>query len=569
MDELPQYVPLRDRARDSIDSPASDEGAPGCEEAFIDPEKGENTPDRIDRIRQVIEKLFQLFRLVLQCLLPSFLLPKSGEPRKLHPTAWLGICTQANTQPHIDIDLITDGLRGIASLLVAIHHASLLGFSWTIHDGWAPNRHQTAWFVRLPIFRLLISGPPQVAIFFVVSGYAISHKALKFSHQGRFAEAGSSLFSSVFRRHPRLFSKCCTYQFIHGPSLTTVVPAGIVVFCTALVTWLDPTWFGTNGFPDVAVPTRTVPQAPNLVDQLRNWYNAEIQSTRPISNGFYEQADPHIRPNPYDPNLWTLPMEFSSSMVVFLFLMACTKLHDCVRMALALSLIIYLQYYFDFPALHMFLSGMLICDLHFEIDEIMANPDGRSGTSIVTALGCVWNTTAYRAIKQFRHSYIVGRVIGFSAFIFALWLLSTPELNYGVHESWGYGTLSSWVSAWYGDHLLSPYGAIFLVLTLDHAAFLQPIFTNRFSQYMGKISYSLYMIHGPLLWSVGLKLAHFSIDHVTGGDTNIKYTFGMFLAFGLWWPIAIYLSDLTVRYIDGNCVYFSKWVYEKLSKKDA
>lgn len=111
--------------------------------------------------------------------------------------------------------LTTDGLRGIASLLVVFHHASLLGFSWEIHDGWSPTRHQIAWFIRLPIIRLLISGPPQVDMFFVVSGYAISHKALKLSHQGRFAEAGSSLYSSVFRRHPRLFCKCSTWGRRH------------------------------------------------------------------------------------------------------------------------------------------------------------------------------------------------------------------------------------------------------------------------------------------------------------------------------------------------------------------
>lgn len=318
----------------------------------------------------------------------------------------------------------------------------------------------------------------------------------------------------------------------------------------------------------MAVPTRTVPQAESLLGQLRNFYDAEIQSTRPISNGFYEQADPHVKQNPFDPNLWTLPMEFSSSMVVFLFLVASTRLHNRVRMSLALFLIIYLQYYFDFPALHMFLSGMIICDLHFEVDDIISNSELRSDTFITSAWTRVRGNAVCRIVAKLKNSYMIGRIIGLTVFIFALWLLSTPELTYGPHESWGYMTLSSWVSPWYGDHFLSPYGAILMVLTLDHTRFLHPLFTNRFSQYMGRISYSLYMIHGPLLWSVGLKLAHFTLDHITGGDTNVKYTFGMLLAFALWWPIAIYLSDLTVRYVDDNCVWLSRWVYVKLSKKD-
>lgn len=335
---------------------------------------------------------------------------------------------------------------------------------------------------------------------------------------------------------------------------------------------MDSSWFGTDGFPNVAVPVRTVPQAPDLIGQLRNWYNAEIRSTRPISNGFYEQADPHIEPNPYDPNLWTLPMEFSSSMVIFLFLMACSRLYSKVRIGLAASLIVYLQYYFDFPALHMFLSGMLICDLHFEIHKTLSKwANERSGSIILSAAACVRVKAVFRIMDRimdsFKHLYIFGRVFSLLVFFFALWILSTPELNYGVHQSWGYVTLSSWISAWYGDHLLSPYGAILLVLILDHSPFLQPLFTNRFAQYMGKISYSLYMIHGPLLWSVGLKLGHFTTDHVTGADNDLNYTLGMMLAFVLWWPIAIYLSDLTFRHIDRNCVWVSKWVYEKLCKR--
>lgn len=261
-------------------------------------------------------------------------------------------------------------------------------------------------------------------------------------------------------------------------------------------------------------------------------------------------------------------MEFSSSMVVFLFLMAGAKLHNRVRMSLALFFIIYLQYYFDFPALHMFLSGMLICDLHFEISELFSDTDGNSGTFALAMWARVRGNVVSRTVDRLKQSYVIGRVIGLAAVILAAWLLSTPELNYGPHESWGYMTISSWVSPWYGDHLLSPYGAILMVLVLDHTPFLQTLFTNRFSQYMGKISYSLYLIHGPLLWSLGLRLAHFTIDNITGGETNGRYFAGMMLAFFFWWPIAIYLSDLTVRHIDDNCVWLAKWVYEKLCKKE-
>lgn len=350
------------------------------------------------------------------------------------------------------------------------------------------------------------------------------------------------------------------------------MPAAIVVFCSAMMPLLDPTWFGSDGFPDVAVPTRTVPQSETLLGNLRNWYDAELGSTRPIQNGIYEQDNPHVIQNPYDPNLWTLPLEFSSSMVVFLFLMAGARLRNRVRIALAFLLIVYLEYNFDFVAILMFLSGMLICDVHFEVDKWFAKPEGGRQTSVLPTRGPwarVRTSIGSRALIRVQNSCIVQRVLPLSAFVLALWLLSAPEAYRGLHESWGFVTLSAWAPAWYGDHILYPLGAILLVLVVDYTPFLQSLFTNRFSQYMGRISYSLYLIHGPLLWSVGLKLAHYTIENITGGDTNEKYFFGMMLAFAMWWPMAIYLADLTVRHVDDNCVWLARWAYEKLSKTDA
>lgn len=338
-----------------------------------------------------------------------------------------------------------------------------------------------------------------------------------------------------------------------------------------MITYLIPTWFGTIGFVGVAIPTRTVPQASSFLGQLKNWFDAEIQSTRPLANGFYESTDPHIKENTFDPNLWTLPMEYTSSMVVFLFLMAGAKLKNRVRMALAMFLIVYFQYNWDFPAIHLFLAGMLICDLHFELDEMHSESDTNTDNFPLAtrARAKARGNIVMRTIDRAKHSNVVGRLFGFAAFMVAMWLLCTPELTYAPHETWGYMTLTGWVSPWYGDHILTPTGAILLVLVLDQTPYLQILFTNRFSQYLGKISYALYLIHGPLLWSVGLRIAHFTVGSITGGDTDGAHFAGMMLAFALWWPMTIYLSDLVVQHIDDNCVWLARWTYEKLSKEDA
>ncbi|KAF3762279.1 hypothetical protein M406DRAFT_46697, partial [Cryphonectria parasitica EP155] len=425
-----------------------------------------------------------------------------------------------------------DGLRGLAAFFVVLHHSSLVWFSWKIHGGWNPNSDQTAWFVRLPIIRFFISGAPQVRIFFVVSGYAISHKPIKLARQGRYAEIGATLSSSVFRRHSRLF-----------------LPAACITLLSALIIQLDPGWFGSEGLEGVAVPTRTVPHANNLLDQLWHFKDAEIQATNPISQGLAQGGESRVYLNPYDPNLWTLPMEFSSSFVVFLFLTAFARIRNRVRMFFALGVIVYFQYNFGYWALYPFLCGMLICDIHFEMDEIRAKyaagPDS-ADTSVLP----------------------IGVVFGLAAFLGSLWLLSTPDAFLGSKQSWGFVTLVSWVPETLRDQALVPTGAALLVLVVDQFPFLQILFTNSFAQYMGRISYALYLVHGPLLWSLGLSFAHTTLD-LTGKEGDWQYGFGIFLAACLWWPIAIYAADLTARFVDENCVRLGRWVYEKLLKQES
>lgn len=396
-----------------------------------------------------------------------------------------------------------------------------------------------------------------MALFFVVSGFAISYKPLKLARQGNYAEVGTTLFSSVFRRHSRLF-----------------LPAAFVTLCCALVTQMDANFYGYDGLPGAAVPIRVPPRANNLWGQLNHWAWTEITFTNPVLNGLVQADDPHIAGNPYDANLWTLPIEFSSSLVVFMFLTAFSRVHNRVRLLAAFLVGMYLQWYFLYWAVFLFFGGMLVCDLHFETEELRAKYAQRSEAGDDTVLP-MWARGPQgfisRITSKLTSSYgigrLAGRVVGVVAFVLALHVLSVPATNLGAHDTFGYVWITSLVPIHMGDHLLVPLAAIMTVFILDHAPFLQILFTNPFSQYLGKISFSLYMLHGPMLWSVGLKLSHFFLN-ITGWDTGVQYVLGVFLAACVWWTITIYFSDLTATYVDEPCVRFSKWAYGKLSKKD-
>lgn len=438
-------------------------------------------------------------------------------------------------------------------------------FSWDIHGGWAPGMGQP-WLYqlfKLPIIRLFISGPPQVALFFVVSGYAISYKPLRLMRQGRFAEVGATLCSSVFRRHTRLF-----------------LPAVIVTFFCALATQMDQGWFpdGLHGQQGAVIPALPPPHLAGLMDQLWNWAATQVVHANPIKNGLAQGDQPNVADNPYDPPLWTLPVEFSGSMIVFGFLVAFTRVRGRVRMAAALLVAFYVQYYFVFWAVFAFIGGMFICDLHFEVDEVLARRAESSGGShgYYDNVLPVWAARVHqnhvsRIITKFTRSYGMGRVVrrvcGVAAFVFALMLLSVPERHLGASMSWGYATITSWAPIRFGDHLLVPLGAVLTVLVLDLAPFLQILFSNPFSQYLGRISFAIYLIHGPLLWSVGSKLTNYFIG-LTGGNTGPAFVIAIFLASCFWWILAIYLADLTATYVDQPVLQFTRWAYGKLSRKD-
>ena len=422
-------------------------------------------------------------------------------------------------------------------------------FSWDIQSAWTPNPPRRWWLYQLPILRLVVSGLAPVCVFFVVSGYTISHRFLTLARRGEFEKAGSAIASSIFRRHTRLF-----------------LPAAVVSFVTAMMTYLN--LFPDQGLPGVAVPTRIPPQFDSLWGQLRHYILAEVFTTDPIGQP-HLRGDSVGRPDPpYDPHLWTLPIEFTSSMVVFMFLTAFTRVHNKVRMLFALGLAVYLQWIFVYWGMFLFLGGMFLCDLHFELEDSQWWwSDSRSELQHHGASPLDGHET--RATKRSNTAYrVLGRAVGLVSFLLSLWLLSMPEDLEEAAQAPGYMTLTSWVPPRFQEALVIPVGAVLTVLVVDQTTFLQILFTNRFSQYMGKISFSLYMIHGPLLYSLGLVLGRWTVALVGDGETDTSYAFGILLAFILWAPAAIYVSDLTTTFVDTKAIEFSRWAYGILLRNE-
>ncbi|KAI1352261.1 acyltransferase family-domain-containing protein [Xylaria sp. FL0043] len=462
---------------------------------------------------------------VLQCirtfkvLLPSFLRSSTApaKPEKQRPTAWL------------------DGLRGIAALFVVLHHMSLIWFSWDIHNGWANwDDH----FIQLPIIRLVISGKANVMLFFVISGYALSWKPLNLIQNGEHLAMYQALASSIFRRHPRLF-----------------IPAAMICSPAPLIAYFG--GFTGQGMPGTAINPTNPPRFDSIWEQFGNY----AASLMPLSDFYGPGPIPWI----YSDSLWTLPVEFKSSLVVFSLLLALARCKTRSRVVITLCVAVYSFWYLHWGEF-LFIGGMLAVELNLRARRwtIVREPQLNEGGDGVR----VRRRTSLWLIAL--KNQVLRPLYSTAAFLAALFVLSMPEHDRHASDSWGYDVLIHLIPAHFRDtgatdYFWQPLAAVFLVLVIDNTRFLQAIFTTQLAQYLGRVSFALYLVHMLILHSLGFWLGKCFLQ-LTGSHSPWSYGAGIGLAAVTVGFIIMWAADLGSRFVDANAVRFTVWAYGKLCK---
>ena len=451
-------------------------------------------------------------------LIPSFLQRYvSGEPpvpSKLHAIAAL------------------DGLRGWACLLVFNFHF-LFTYTWKVAVGWG-FAEGNFWIHQLPFFHLLVSGHIMVAIFFVLSGYVLCYKPIKTIHQRNFDQTFKALASSTFRRALRLYI----------PSIIGL----ICVFVAVRIGFYNYSWVvikeghtirGTN---EQHPPIYRSPRK-----QFWDLYSTIAVLLNPFDWGLFY--------NNYNPHLWTIPVEFRCSLVVFLTTLGTSRLPSTIRMVLIVCLICFCMRHGRWDVV-MFLFGML-----------MAEADLINGT---------WEEPAHQISvatdKQIRIRFTPGgkvvanisrRRFWIAVFLLGLYIGSSPNLGY----KWTPGYMWLWhiTPKTYGEPHRFPQtiGAALIVFGINRSPDIQKLFTNRLSQYLGKISYSFYIVHGPILHSIGYSIMP-TIWNITGKETNVQYCFGFLIGWLICLSLSIWAGDLFWRAVDIPSVKFARVLEDRL-----
>jgi peptidoglycan/LPS O-acetylase OafA/YrhL len=370
-------------------------------------------------------------------LLPSFVADalrtdhKAHKPARLHPTSYL------------------DGLRGIAALVVFICHYTEDHYEYFTPSYGLNGSDGPSALIQLPFVRIIYSGRPMVHIFFVISGFALSYKPLKAIHAHDIEKCHALLASSAFRRPFRLFAPCIVSTFL----IMLLIQAGLLY---------EP--------------------LPTFSGQVYDWAFALFHSiTWPWA------WDYDLRP-PYDIHLWTIPIEFVHSMLLFTVILTLSPVRRPIRLLIVFGLMVYCLACGRWAGFE-FLGGSLIA----EVQLIKTN----AHASMVKP---------QETLQRKRHaamSFI--RVMCYVTLILSAWFVGgwpnedaerTPGISYLLANTpYPYNRMDALApqKMWFAI------SAMLIVWSFSQLPSMRRLLESSVSQYFGRISYAVYIVHGPVM----------------------------------------------------------------------
>ncbi|KAI6247395.1 O-acetyltransferase PaAT-1 [Erysiphe necator] len=417
-----------------------------------------------------------------------------------------------------------DGLRGFAALIVYCGHHQLwardvIGAGAILENSWG---YENRWyFACLPGIRLFFSGGHlAVTIFFVISGYVLSAKPLSYIQSAEYLKLQDNIGSALFRRWLRLY---------------------IPVICTTFIYMTSWHLFG--------IWTASPEHKKTYAEELWNYY-IEFKN---FSFVFRGSGNDWLT---YNFHVWSIPVEFRGSIIIYTVLAAFSRCTVSARLWCTVGLIFYFMYITDGAHYAMFLTGMILCDL--DLLSLKGN------------------------LPNFFHIFSPHKkVICYTLFIIGIYLGGVPSFKQEyeiLQESPGWRWLSVFKPQAVFDYkwFYLYWASLFMVFTIPRISTLKRFFEWRFCQYLGKISFAFYLVHGPVLWILGDRLyvaAGWSRE-VHGGalpgwinlfPLSKAGPLGLELSFLLphiiILPVTLWLAEIVTRYIDEPSVRFSQWLY--------
>ncbi|KAI8627969.1 acyltransferase 3 [Xylariaceae sp. FL1651] len=439
-------------------------------------------------------------------LLPSFIRP-SGDGATKFRQKRLGVSS-------------LDGLRGFAAVAVMNYHI-LYAYLPAVFYGYGlpqaaaeqcaraeDRENHNLWLYQLSLLRLPYTGTWPISVFFVISGFSLSYRTHWESYHtdGGVANGTMAMASSLLRRPIRLY----------GPPIIASMITMIAIYLGAY-----------EPGREVSNNSHWIPVFQELHHRRFNTLGGQVldwcHETWKMLNIFW-WGDLY---NKYDVHLWTIPVEFRCLLAVFLVLPAYITIRPWMRRFIILILVFYV-YTLDRWDVSLFFSGLSIAD---------------TSISLEASIDSSFSFSNFR-LKLFQAARMT--MLGFS-----LLLLSAPDFCMG--DTPGFILLSRMIP--HSDpapfRFLPNLGGLLLVALLAHAPSSDPVIStalrSSIAQYFRRISHSIYIVHGPLIHTVGYAIFPF-----------FWYVTGLVAAYLVVVAIVIWVADVFWRAVDKPCLRSAK-----------
>ncbi|KAF6808572.1 acyltransferase [Colletotrichum plurivorum] len=419
-----------------------------------------------------------------------------------------------------------DGLRGFAAFLVYWHHNELWAHEPKIQNrifensfGYEGKFH----FVAFPGVRHLFTGGHfAVSVFFVISGYVLAAKPLGLIQNGDHARMAENVGSALFRRWLRLYIPVAVTTFV------------FMSFLHAFDVWVD-----------------NIDRSSSWREDVWLWY-CELKN---FSFIFTSGSSPFFS---WNRHLWSIPVEMKGSIIVYTALLAFSRCTRNARLWCEAGLVFYFMYIADGWYGAMFVTGMLLCDL-----DLLARKE---------ELPAIFKKLELAKTFIFYHLFVASMYLG------GVPSYTGDVNNLGQNRGWYYLSLLKPQAVFDYKWFYLFWAAALLVASVPRIRWLKAFFEMRFCQYLGRISFALYLVHGPVLGVLGDRiytavgwwkdsekehLAHlvdrFLLPRV--GPLGLEPAF--LIPHLVLLPLTLWLAEVVTRFVDEPSVRFAQWLYGK------
>jgi len=278
----------------------------------------------------------------------------------------------------------------------------------------------------------------------------------------------------------------------------------------------------------------------------------------------------------HDHHLWSIREQYRGSMYLFAALLALSRTREVARLVFLFILDFYLLWWGRWETSLFFLGATISqIDLLLPVKADSAPPTAANGhvgpfekandrkprdpippqSPFEPYLAPLRNLSGATARLLSRLAWLVF-------FAVAFYLMSAPRFAY--RSAPGYKNLSASIPTFYEhkETLMPSIGATMLLACLTRCTpdtVCYRVLTKPFALYLGKISFALYLVHGPMLHMYGYMFPHY-VWALTGKSTDLTYGFGLIVGWAANLALVIWAADIYTREVDGRVVKVIQWV---------